>query len=91
MSKLPRYLRTKSERFREARDVLSFSGALSSSKGGRAKADKVATALATRNEMMRSDFDVRMKAPNAQRRKVIAGLAKKYKLSRDRVNRLLRQ
>ena len=91
MSKLPRYLRTTSERVREARDVLSFVGAMPSSKGGRAKADKAASTLAARNVMIRSDFAGWMEAAGAQRRKVIAGLAKKYKLSRDRVNKLLRQ
>lgn len=91
MTKLPRYLRTTSERAREARTVLSFLGAMPASRGGRAKADKAAIVLATRNEMMLRDFAVAMEAPDAQRRRVIARLAKKYELSRDHVNKLLRE
>jgi hypothetical protein len=96
MTDKPKFVKTMRERFgpnpRQFIDeILYIYGPDTQSKGGRAKAEKNATALKSRNQKIQAEFSEAMKAPGAKRHKVVASLAKKYHRSPDRINRILRQ
>lgn len=96
MTDKPKFLKTWGERLgphpkQLIDDIVHMYGPLDAqSKGGHAKAEKSATALKSRNQKIQAEFVEGMKAPGAKRHKVVASLAKKYHLSPDRINRILR-
>ena len=93
MTDKPKFLKAIEERFgprERIDDILYIYGPDNQSKGGRAKAEKMATALKSRNHSIRAEFVEGMNVPGAKRHKLVATLAKKHKLSTDRINHILR-
>ncbi len=94
MTDKPKFLKTIRERFgprQRIDEILDIYGPDTQSKGGRAKAEKSATALKSRNQKVRAEFADGVKVQGAKRHKIVGALAKKYKLSTDRINDILRQ
>lgn len=94
MTHKPKFLRSTNELFgahavRLARDVLYLNDQDAQSKGGRRRADKIAGAIADRNNKIRAEFGERTNVPGTKRHKVVGALAKKHELSASQVNRIL--